>query len=104
LALLALPGFETKAEPTIFQLLFNPIYLFYRPMVEVGAIAGKVGTTITVVARLKITTNPVGVHKAAEGVPPNQVKTTLQAAGVAETEMAVENPEVAMTAFTTLHI
>ena len=73
-------------------------------MAEVGAIAGQVGTTITVVARLKILTNPVGVHKEAEGVPPNQVKTTLQAAGLAETEMAVENPEVAMTGIKTLHI
>ena len=75
-------------------------------MAEVGAIAGQVGTTITVVARLKITTNPMIVQKEAEGVPPNQVKTTLQAAGVAaEPEMAVENPEVAMTGLTTpLHI
>lgn len=70
-------------------------------MAEVGAIADKVGTTITVVARLKITTNPVGVHKEAEGVPPNQVKTTLPAEGVAETETAVENPEVVMTGITT---
>ena len=74
-------------------------------MAEVGAIADKVGTTITVVAHLKTTmTNPVGVHKEAEGVPPNQVKTTLQAEGVAETEMAVENPEVVMTGITTPHI
>ena len=75
-------------------------------MAEVGAIAGKVGTTITVVARLKITTtHPVGVHKEAEGVPRNQVKTTLPAEGVAETEMAVGNPEaVVMTGITTLHI
>ena len=73
-------------------------------MAEVGAIAGKVGTTITVVAHLKITNHPVGVHKEAEGVPPNQVKTTLPAEGVAETEMAVGNPEVGMTGITTLHI
>ena len=70
-------------------------------MAEVGAIADKVGTTITVVARPKIMNHPVGVHKEAEGVPPNQVKTTLQAAGVAETETAVENPEVVMTGITT---
>ena len=74
-------------------------------MAEVGAIAGRVGTTITVAARLKTTmTNPVGVHKEAEGVPPNQVKTTLPAEGVAETEMEVESPEVAMTGITTPHI
>ena len=74
-------------------------------MAEVGVIAGKVGTTITVVARLKTTTtNPVGVHKEAEGVPPNQVKTTPPAEGVAETEMAVGNPEVGMTGITTPHI
>ena len=71
-------------------------------MAEVGAIAGKVGTTITVVARLKITTtHPVGVHKEAEGVPPNPAKTTPPAVGVAETEMAVGNPEVVMTGITT---
>ena len=73
-------------------------------MAEVGAIGGKVGTTITVEARLKITSHPVGVHKEAEGVPPNQVKTILPAEGVAETEMAVGNPEVVMTGITTLHI
>ena len=74
-------------------------------MAEVGAIADKVGTTITVVARLKTTmTNPVGVHREAEGVPRNPAKTILQAEGVAETEMEVGNPEVAMTGITTPHI